>query len=77
MPTTKFFAINLNRLSGTLPDWLLYHPAFDIWLPYSFIFPQEGRDRNGNQAIFSNEPPSLQYYYDVYTTKQKPLEEEE
>lgn len=72
MPTTKRFAINLNRLSGKLPDWLLYHPALDWWIPYSLVFPQDGRAKDGTQAIFENEPANLNYYYDVYTTKEKP-----
>lgn len=77
LPTTKMFAINFNRMSGVLPDWLLYHPALDIWAPYSFIFSQEGKTVDGNNAGFSNEPPSLDYYYDIYTTKKKPTGQDE
>lgn len=69
MPNTKRFAINFNRLSGTLPDWLLYHPALDMWYPYSLVFNQEGRAKDGTQAGFDNEPANLNYYYDEYTTK--------
>lgn len=72
MPSTKCFSINLNRLSGEIPNWLLYHPALDYWFPYSLVFPQNGRAQDGTQAIFSNEPSNLDYYYDVYTTKEKP-----
>ena len=75
MPTTKFFAINLNRLHGKLPDWLLYHPALNLWYPYSLVFPQEGRDKNGVAGGFENEPVNMNYYYDLYTTKQKPVGE--
>lgn len=77
MPSTKRFAINFNRLYGNLPDWLLYHPALDWWVPYSLVFQQEGRARNGRQAMFDNEPANLNYYYDVYTFKQKPTGEYE
>ena len=77
MTRTKRFAINLNRLSGELPDWLLYHPALDLWIPYSLVFPQEGRGVDGTQAIFSNEPVNLNYYYDIYTKKTRPLDEED
>ena len=77
MPTTKMFAINFNRMSGELPEWLLYHPALDIWAPYSFIFSQEGKTIDGTNAGFSNEPPSLDYYYTLYTTKNKPTGEDE
>lgn len=71
MPSTKRFAINFNRLSGKLPDWLLYHPALDWWVPYSLVFSQEGRAQDGTQAGFENEPTSLNYYYDVYTKKER------
>ena len=77
MPTTKMFAVNYNRLTGTLPDWLLYHPALDIWAPYSFIFNQEGKTTDGTSAGFSNEPTSLDYYYELYPTKHKPTGEDE
>lgn len=76
MPSTKRFSINSNRLTGKLPDWLLYHPALDWWVPYSLVFPQEGRAQDGAQAMFSNEPPSLEYYYSIYTQKEKPTGEE-
>ena len=71
LPTTKQLSINLNRLSGKLPDWLLYHPALDWWTPYSLVFPQEGRDANGVQAGFDNEPVNLNYYYEHYVNKKQ------
>ncbi len=77
MPSTKRFAINFNRLYGNLPDWLLYHPALDWWVPYSLVFQQEGRAQNGRQAMFDNEPVNLNYYYEVYPFKQKPTGEEQ
>ena len=63
MPTTKTFRINHNRLSGEAPIWLLMHPALDWWIPFSLVFPQEGRDAQGIKAGFTNEPPSLASYY--------------
>jgi hypothetical protein len=69
LPTTNFFAINLNRITGELPEWLLYHPKLDIWYPFSLVFPQEGKTRDGGKAGFSNEPASLDYYYQHYTDK--------
>ena len=71
MPSTKRFAINFNRLSGKLPDWLLYHPALDWWVPYSLVFPQEGRAKDGTEAVFDNEPLNLNYYYEVYPNKKQ------
>lgn len=77
MPSCKRFSINHNRLYGRLPDWLLYHPALDMWIPYSLVFPQEGRAKNGTLAVFENEPSNMDYYYKEYTTKKKPMEDEE
>ena len=71
-PNTKRLSINHNRLVGTLPDWLLYHPSLDIWVPFSLVFPQEGKDREGNSAGFSNEPVNLDYYYKLYPFKNQP-----
>lgn len=69
LPDTDFFAINYNRLTGELPEWLLYHPKLDIWYPYSLVFNQEGKTAEGVNAGFSNEPVSLDYYYQHYTKK--------
>ena len=77
MPSCKRFSINFNRLYGRLPDWLLYHPALDMWVPQSLVFPQEGRAKNGTLAVFENEPANMDYYYKEYTTKKKPMEDEE
>lgn len=70
MPSTKWFAINLNRLSGELPDWLLFHPALDMWVPFSLVFPQEGRWKDGSYSGFSNAPANLNYYYEHYIHKE-------
>lgn len=69
LPTTQFFAINYNRLTGEIPDWLLYHPKLDLWYPYSLVFSQEGKTKDGDNAGFTNEPVSLDYYYHHYTKK--------
>lgn len=63
MTKTKTFRINHNRLSGEAPRWLLMHPALDWWVPFSLIFPQEGRWTDGTKAGFTNEPASLVDYY--------------
>ena len=63
MPHTKTFRINFNRLSGEAPKWLLMHPALDWWVPFSLVFPQEGRWSDGTKAGFTNEPASLVDYY--------------
>lgn len=71
MPSTKRFAINYNRLSGDVPDWLLYHPALDWWIPYSLVFNQEGKNQKGEMSGFDNVPANLNYYYDIYTSKER------
>lgn len=71
MPQLKMFAINLNRLTGPLPEWLLYHPSLDWWDPGTLIFTQEGKDELGNLAGFSNLPANMNYYYEVYTKKKQ------
>ena len=70
LPNTDFFAINHNRISGLLPDWLLYHPKLDWWAPFSLVFTQEGRDTDNNKAGFENEPANLDYYYEHYVNKE-------
>ena len=77
MPNTKWFAINHNRLSGKLPDWLLFHPALDMWVPFSLVFPQEGRCLDGSYPGFSNAPANLNYYYEHYIHKVNRFVEEE
>lgn len=69
LPNTKLFAVNLNKLSGELPKWLLYHPKLDFWIPFSLVFPQEGKDQDGNSCGFTNEPANLDYYYKEYVNK--------
>ncbi|MBO5419063.1 MAG: hypothetical protein J6A22_03165 [Bacteroidales bacterium] len=69
LPDTDLFAINFNRLTGNIPDWILYHPKLDLWFPFSLVFQQEGKNRKGEKAGFVNEPVSLDYYYDFYPNK--------
>ena len=69
LPNAKFFAINYNRFTGMLPEWILKHPKLDIWAPYSLIFSQEGKTRDGKNAGFINEPTSLDSYYQLYPNK--------
>ena len=69
LPNTKLLTMNLNRLSGELPEWLLYHPCLDLWVPDALVFPQDGRDAQGNACGFSNAPANLDYYYAEYVNK--------
>lgn len=57
MPNLKDFKINLNFLTGQLPEWLLKHKYFGCWGPSIFIFNQEvGKDSNGDRPGLTNEP---------------------
>lgn len=69
LPETDFLAINLNKLYGDLPKWLLYHPKLDLWFPDQLIWSQEGRAKDGNKAGFNNAPTNLNYYYDIFVNK--------
>lgn len=69
LPNATFFAINFNRFTGKIPDWILYHPKLDFWVPYQLIFAQEGKTKEGKNAGFTNEPTSLDYYYGIYANK--------
>lgn len=69
MPQLRMLALNLNRMTGALPDWVLYHPALDWWNPFTLLFYQEGKDEQGNLAGFSNEPANMDYYYQAYPKK--------
>lgn len=62
MPQLKFLALNLNRLTGALPEWIRWHPSLDWWDPFTLLFNQEGKDELGNLAGFSNTPANLNYF---------------
>ena len=68
LPNAKSLKINLNFLSGNLPDWILYHPHLMDWFPETFIFSQQekGIDARGKMVGFDNVPADFEYYYGVY-----------
>lgn len=59
MPNLKQFTVNLNRLTGNVPDWILYHPNVICWNPFMLVFNQEGYDDNGAMAIMPNAPDKI------------------
>ena len=69
LPNIKRFSINLNRLTGELPEWLLHHPALDWMDPFTLVFTQEGKDQDGKLAGFTNAPVNLDEYYRFYEGK--------
>ena len=68
LPNCTMLRLNLNFLTGKLPDWLLYHPHFLDWAPDLLIFNQQEKGLNsaGEAVRFDNEPKTFDYYYDVF-----------
>ena len=68
LPNCTMLRLNLNFLTGDLPDWLLYHPHFLDWAPDLLIFNQQEKGLNsaGEAVRFDNEPKTFDYYYDVF-----------
>lgn len=68
LPNMRSLKINLNFFTGAIPDWLLYHPRLMEWAPEILIFTQleHAIDSEGNNAGFSNEPTSREYYFQKY-----------
>lgn len=84
LPKIKYLTLNLNRLTGEIPLWLLYHPSLDWLDPFTLVFNQEGslpREEDGAvvEAGFSNIPIDYDYegvegaiyggYYEFFTDK--------
>ena len=68
LPNCTMLRLNLNFLTGDLPDWLLYHPHLLDWAPDLLIFNQQEKGLNsaGEAVRFDNEPNTFDYYYDVF-----------
>lgn len=62
MPELEQLRINLNYLTGSIPDWILYHRNLRCWDPYTLVFNQyeSSRDSNGRKTGFSNEPSLIE-----------------
>ena len=68
LPNMRTLRLNLNFLSGELPNWLLYHPRLMEWSAENMIYIQQegGIDSEGRRVGFSNEPTSREYYFQAY-----------
>lgn len=68
LPNMRSLRINLNFMTGRLPDWLLYHPHLMEWGAETLIYTQQekGIDSNGNEVGFDNVPLSQEYYFEAY-----------
>lgn len=68
LPKTRYLSINLNFLTGKLPNWVLFHPYFVEWyLEIGFFIQQErGKNSAGELVGFSNidaDNFDFTYYY--------------
>lgn len=67
MPKMEVFSINLNFLTGNVPDWLFYHPRFANFIPFTFVYTQDsGYDTEGKVPRIDNEPANLDDFYKFY-----------
>lgn len=56
LPNMKYLTLNLNRLTGKVPNWILCHKYLACWNPFLLLFNQEGYDNKGALAGFTNAP---------------------
>lgn len=76
LPNATFVSMNLNYLTGDIPDWIMYHPQLFKWNPFTLFFTQDnGYDPNGEVPGFYNEPANMEYYYGVYPKARPALTE--
>ncbi len=68
LPNIRSLRINLNFMTGELPDWLLYHPNLMEWGAEVLVYPQQEKsyDSEGNLVGFTNGPTSQEYYFEAY-----------
>lgn len=68
LPNMRALRINLNFMTGKIPDWLLYHPNLMEWSAEMLVYPQQEKstDSEGNIVGFSNTPTSTEYYFEAY-----------
>ncbi|MGL5979665.1 MAG: BACON domain-containing protein [Phocaeicola sp.] len=72
LPNATELRLQLNMLTGDLPDWILHHPNLYLYDPFTLIFNQEdGFDTDGKKARFDNVPASWDYYYEKYPLRKK------
>ena len=77
MPNLKMLSLNLNRFTGKLPDWILWHPKLACWNPFILLFNQEGYDNLGKLAGFSNEPAKMSEFPEGANNRVCPDDEDE
>lgn len=68
LPRARALSLNLNFFTGTLPNWILFHPHFLDWMPLNLLFNQQEKGFNSdNQPVgFKNidaDNFNYSYYY--------------
>ena len=68
LPNMHSLRINLNFMTGEIPDWLLYHPRLMEWAAEILVFEQQtpATDSYGRTVKFDNAPNSMEYYFESY-----------
>lgn len=66
LPNMKALSINLNRLTGKVPNWILYHKYLACWNPFLLVFNQEGYDNRGVIAGFPDAPTKFSEFPEEY-----------
>lgn len=68
LPNVRSLRLNLNFMTGELPDWLLYHPNLMQWAAEVLVYPQQEKsyDSEGMMVGFTNVPTSQEYYFEAY-----------
>ena len=68
LPNMRALRINLNFMTGELPNWLLYHPNLMEWSAEILVYTQQEKsfDSEGSIVGFDNTPLSREYYFEAY-----------
>lgn len=68
LPNMRALRINLNFMTGEIPDWLLYHPNLMEWSAEILVYTQmeKSYDTKGHVVGFENIPLSREYYFEAY-----------
>lgn len=73
LPFARTLHINLNFMTGKIPNWLLFHPYFAYWHPEVMVFNQQegGKNSSGDEVGFSN-VELVNYDYSYYYGSEDP-----
>ncbi|MBR3896613.1 MAG: hypothetical protein IKJ42_06310 [Bacteroidaceae bacterium] len=77
MPQLENLSINLNFLTGNIPDWILYHKNLKCWDPFTLVFNQyeNGKDASGKRVGFDNTPSYIKRPCPLWSADEEEEEE--